>query len=303
MKRTIERIFSAHEHLGIGQLSFSNGTVAEYDASPQKLSGALAALQRETGCRELKCILYPQMPYKKYSTPREYMVPTEKINAEFYRQIPELPQEYEYFPFLYLRCRDSRQYNEDLIRKYRSRCFGIKLHPEAELIGTKEFFASEILRLAEEYALPITIHCSRSGGVFDFSSVSRQVFPQLGRKKVRMNLAHLGFFDKAIFEESLPDNVYMDLSPVGVIQDQYLLSGGCREEFVKKFAAYVSQNAESILYGGDFPYNLQKWEDGSVHGTDTITDLKFLLEMVFVGNESLENYVFYKNTMEFVGII
>lgn len=40
-----------------------------------------------------------------------------------------------------------------------------------------------------------------------------------------------------------------------------------------------------------------------MHGTDTITDLKFLLEMVFVGNESLENYVFYENTMDFVGII
>ena len=40
----MRRIFSAHEHLGYGKLSFSNGTAAIYDASPETLKADLRLL-------------------------------------------------------------------------------------------------------------------------------------------------------------------------------------------------------------------------------------------------------------------
>lgn len=297
----INRIISAHEHLGLGKLYFSNGNVAEYNALPKELEKELKLFQRITQCQEFGSILYPQIPYKKYNLQKKYVITSESINSSFLQMVQKLPKEFNYYPFLYLRCTDSKELNKRLLDRYNIAIYGIKVHPDAELVSTEEFLESGILDLAREYALPITVHCSRPGGKFDFYNIKKNIFPELQYYNINFNIAHMGFGDENIFDYVLPEKVYVDLSPLGIILDQYLLLGGKESRYVSKMICFIEQNPKAVMYGEDFPYNIQKWEDNSIHGKDRIADLKFLEEFIFDEDADLIDSIFYNNVKMFMG--
>lgn len=294
-------VISAHEHLGVGKLSFSNGTISEYNAFPHDLILEFEHLQDKICCNTLGSILYPQMPYKRYSSLDEYGVSSEHINDSFMGMVQELPPNYSYFPFAYLRCCDTQETNRRLLDKYGTSIFGIKVHPDAELINKRDFLDSGIIELADEKKLPITIHCSRVGGEFDYSSIVEELLPEFSKYNVRVNISHLGFGDKTIFQEKLPENVFVDCSPLGIVLDQFLLLGEDENEFVSGVSDFIKNNYLQVMYGEDFPYNIQKWEDGTIHGRDRMADLDYLFEIILKETPKATEYIFYKNVKRFLG--
>lgn len=213
------RIISAHEHLGYARLTFSNGTYAEYNAELGELKKELSDLKNYLGSEKVECIVYPQIPYKQYSALGEYeRLSSEMINREFFNML-EGVSDVVWYPFIYLRVTDSYEINERIINKYADRAYGIKLHPDAVLANAEDVLQSGILKLAEKYQKPITMHCSRPGMGLDLKEIRDKLMDRISCCDIRINLAHVGFLHKYIFEMKLPENIYFDVSPIGIVED------------------------------------------------------------------------------------
>ena len=298
----VTNVFSAHEHLGFGKLEFENGSHTIYDARGDVLLKSINPLREYLECQKLNCILYPQMPYRKYSKAEEYAIETDVINSNFFEQLNNLPTVYSYYPFVYLRCTDSLTANERIIKEYRERCYGIKIHPDAEMIGTDRIASSGVFELASEYDLPITIHCSRPGGMADYQAIRRDLLDKVVEKGIRFNIAHLGFACHEMLTDTLPEKVFTDLSPMGVILDQYLRSDGTEGAFFSETEAFIHNNSRAVMYGGDFPFDIQKWEDGSIHGNGRMEDIKMLERIISTIDADEKNAIFYDNCFIFLNL-
>lgn len=295
------RIISAHEHLGYARLTFSNGTYAEYDAELEKLIKELSDLKNYFGSEKVECIVYPQIPYKQYSVLKEYeRSSSEMINREFFNML-ERVSDVVWYPFIYLRVTDSYEINERIINKYADRAYGIKLHPDADFASAEVVLQSGILNLAEKYQKPITMHCSRPGRGLDLKEISDKLMDKISCCDIRINLAHIGFLHKYIFEVKLPSNIYFDLSPIGIIEDNLNYMDDKFETFKDQMMDILVKYGNRLMYGGDYPYNIQKWEDGSIHGRSRMKDLAVIMQLLDKTGMKAED-IFFNNICNFLQI-
>lgn len=296
----IKKVISAHEHLGYGKLSFSNGTKAVYDATGQSLRYEMDVLAEAVSRTAVGVMVYPQMPYVAYSSPAEYAVSTEAINRNFFALVDQWDAGIEKYPFVYLRIKDQPEKNLRLLETHTGHCFGIKLHPDAENADVQDLLSSEILTLAEAFRLPVTAHCSRPGGRFDFLAIRRFLLDAIATRKVRFNVAHGGFFSPQVRETEFPAGVFMDISPLGIIRDQCWLGGLPPGQFPDLLAATLEKHAAAVMYGGDFPYNKQVWEDGSRHGMARTDELTLLSQVLSVLGGEIQERFYYQNACRFL---
>ena len=269
-------IISAHEHLGNGRLSYSNGSFAEYNAQHDDLEKDFRLLSRFMGRNVVGTVIYPQFPYRAYSTAQEFAVPAEEINDRFLELVRGWDTDISKYPFAYLRIKDPNSQSRKILEKHRDGIFGIKLHPDAEGANAEELLNSGILDLAQELCLPVTVHCSRPGGMMDFPAVCRTLLDPIGCRNVRLNIAHAGFLHPDAANCQLPDNVFMDISPLGIILDQYRLQGQPEGALRRMLDTTLAAHPNAVMYGADMPYNLQVWEDGSRHGIPRSDELELL---------------------------
>ena len=269
-------ILSVHEHLGNGRLSFSNGTFAPYHAQYWDLEEDFHLLSQFTGRKVSGTVLYPQFPYRAYSSAQEYAVNTEVINDRFLDLIKGWATDISKYPFAYLRIKDPNNQNRKLLEKYHGEIFGIKLHPDAEGANAADLLDSGLLDLAQEFRLPVTIHCSRSGGMLDFPSICRSLLEPISSRNVRFNIAHAGFLHPDAAHCQLPGTVFMDISPLGIILDQHRFQGRSEGAVLRILEAVLDNHPDKVMYGADLPYNQQVWEDGSHHGISRSEELELL---------------------------
>ena len=297
----LTRIISAHEHLGYSRLYFENGTYTEYNSHPDKLKADLLSLKKYSSTRKIGCIIYPQMPYKQYHFSEDYRYMSSKeINEDFYSMI-NFCSSINWYPFIYLRVTDDWRTNETLIKKYQNKAFGIKLHPDAELAEPEDFIKSKIFDLAEIYNKPITIHCARPGRGMDLGMVYDSLIDNMAVCSIGINLAHIGFLHSYILEKEFPENIYFDLSPFGIIEDNLNYVEVETHSFNNLITRILMKHGQRLMYGEDFPYNLQKWEDGSIHGRSRVDDLKVLLELLNRAGVDPDD-IFYNNASRFLNI-
>lgn len=55
------------------------------------------------------------------------------------------------------------------------------------------------------------------------------------------------------------------------------------------------------MYGGDYPYNIQKWEDGSIQGRSRMEDLAVLMQLLDKTGVKVED-IFFNNISNFLQI-
>lgn len=298
-KYLLKNFISVHEHFGYGKLSFRNGTFTEYNATAEGICSELLRLKSFLGTANAGCVLYPQMPYIQYSTKKEYAnLSVEQLNGDFFASLP-VENAVDFYPFIYLRVKDKYAYNKKMVDMYSGKMYGIKLHPDAEQATTKDFIESGILSLAEEYQKPITIHCSRPDREFDLKRISTDLMESFARCTININIAHLGFMSSYMRNSEFPSNIYFDCSPLGIIEDEYSLSNDSKYDFEMYMVELLNKFKKRIMYGGDYPYNFQKWEDGSLHGKDRIIDAKYLLYLLQKSEAKLED-IFYHNIRNFL---
>lgn len=295
----LKKIVSAHEHLGCSRLYFENGTYAEYDARPVELRNDLFDLINYCAPETLGCIIYPQMPYRQYHFSKEYIEATsEQINDAFFSMI-DFDSEIKWYPFLYLRITDDWKTNEAIIKTYGNKAYGIKLHPDAELAASDDFIKSKVFDLAETYNKPVTIHCARPGRGMDLGVIYDNLIDTMAGRSVGINLAHVGFLHRYMLEKEFPDNIYFDLSPIGIVEDNLNHVDVEMDSFDNLITGILRKHGQRLMYGGDFPYNLQKWEDGSIHGRSRTEDLSVLFGLLEKTGVNPED-IFYNNVCHFI---
>ena len=297
-----KQILTAHEHLGNGTLFFSNGTAAEYNSEIQTLTFDLELLSAQTGRKVTGVVLYPQMPYLRYSRPGDYDVSTDQINRSFFAMVDRWKAPFAKYPFLYLRVKDPLSVNRGLLERYRGRCSGIKLHLDAESADAGLLLSSGVLALAQEFHLPITVHGSRPGGMLDFPKIRDSLFGEISRRQIRLNIAHASFLHPKATTDQIPDTVYFDLSPLGIILDQYLLQNKSQAELFDALFNIFENHPTAVMYGGDYPYNRQVWEDGSCHGLDRKKELTLLQEFLTSVTEEQKDAFYCRNAQAFLGL-
>ena len=293
-------ILSAHEHLGNGRLSFSNGTFAQYHAQPRDLEADFHLLSQFTGRKVTGTVLYPQFPYRAYSSAQEYSVNTEVINNNFLDLVRGWTTDIAKYPFAYLRIKDPNIQNRKLLEKYHREIFGIKLHPDAEGANAEDLINSGLLDLAQEFHLPVTIHCSRSGGMLDFPSICHSLLEPISSRNVRFNIAHAGFLHPDAAHCQLPDTVFMDISPLGIIWDQHKYQGRSKDAVLHILEAVLDMHPDKVMYGADLPYNHQVWEDGSHHGISRSEELEILNNTLRQLSKNRVDAFYYGNAYQFL---
>lgn len=296
------QILTVHEHLGNGKLFFANGTATEYRSDIPALTRDLELLSVQTDRRVTGVVLYPQMPYLHYSRPGEYDIFTDQINRNFFTMVDRWSAPFAKYPFLYLRVKDPIDVNRGLLERYHGRYWGIKLHLDAECADAETLLSSGMLPLAQEFDLPITVHGSRAGGVLDFPKIRDSLFWEISRRQVRFNIAHGGFLHPEVATAQIPDTVYFDLSPLGIIRDQYFLQQKSQAQLCDVLLAVFENHPSSVMYGGDYPYNRQIWEDGSQHGLDRKEELALLQQFLTFVTEEQKDAFYHRNAEAFLAL-
>lgn len=297
-----KQILTVHEHLGNGTLFFANGTTAAYISDISDLSQDLELLSTQTGRKVTGAVLYPQIPYLRYSRPEEYNVSTNQINRNFLSVVDRWEAPFGKYPFLYLRVRDPHPVNRELLERYRGRYWGIKLHLDAESANVELLLSSDVLTLAQEFNLPITVHGSRAGGMLDFPKIRDSLFGEISHRKIRFNIAHAGFLHPEVATAQIPDTVYFDLSPLGIIRDQYILQRQSQTQLFYTMLNTIENHPAAVMYGGDYPYNRQIWEDGSRHGLERKEELALLQEILTSVTADIRDAFYCRNAQEFLGL-
>lgn len=296
------QILTVHEHLGIGGLYFANGTAAEYNSAIPALTKDLELLSAQTGRKVTGVVLYPQFPYRRYSRPGGYDVSTDQINRSFFAMVDRWEAPFVKYPFLYLRVKDPLPVNRELLERYHGRYWGIKLHLDAESADSSFLLSSNVLALAQEFHLPITVHGSRAGGVLDFPKIRDSLFDEICHRQIRFNIAHACFLHPETATAQIPDTVYFDLSPLGIIQDQYLLQHQSQAHFFDTLTKIFENHPTAVMYGGDYPYNHQVWEDGSRHGLDRKEELTLLEQFLTSVSAERKDDFYCRNAQVFLGL-
>ena len=296
------QILTVHEHLGRGTLSFASGTTAEYNSEIPALTRDLELLSVQTGRKVTGAVLYPQMPYLRYSHPGEYDVSTDQINRSFFAMVDRWKAPFAQYPFIYLRVKDPFPVNRGLLERYRGRYWGIKMHLDAECADVGLLLSSDVLTLAQEFHLPITVHGSRAGGMLDFPKIRDSLFEEISRRQIRFNIAHAGFLHPEAAIAQIPDTVYFDLSPLGIIRDQYLLQHQSQAQLFDALLKIFENHPTAVMYGGDYPYNCQVWEDGSRHGLDRKEELTLLQQFLTSVTAEQKDAFYCQNAQAFLGL-
>jgi uncharacterized protein len=152
---------------------------------------------------------------------------------------------------------------------------GLKIHPVIQKVSPTDPAMLELLEEASQYDIPVLFHTgwgSIGRGNYGFMYHFKVVLDNF--PKTKFIFAHMGFYEPGPFIELIAkhDNVFCDTSwqPEGIIKKAIDKLGG-----------------ERILYGSDWPYNLQS---SSLNIINKITKT----------NTDLREKILYKNVAELI---
>ncbi len=166
---------------------------------------------------------------------------------------------------------------EKLKRYVEAGCKGLKLHPVIQRVRPDDPATMEVLEEVKQYNIPVLFHVgwgSIGKGSYGFIENYKKVLDAF--RDITFIFAHIGFYDPFSAMECMSkyDNVYCDTSwqPGGII-----------------LKALDRLGEDRIMFGTDWPYNLQK------------TSLNIVMEITR-GKPELRDKILYKNAASILSI-
>lgn len=297
LKKTITFI-SVHEHVGKKTLFFTNGKSQLYSQSIDQLINSLEKAAQEVFFKKSTAIVFVIPQYKNFMQKGDTLLSSEQVNNELFTCLIANKNYSNLLPSIFVAVSEGRKSIEKQIKKYREYSYCIKLHPLADLSSARDVVNSGLFEIAKEYCLPVTIHCSRPGLGCDVNDIMDIIVPAATENECYLNLAHAGFLDERIFEIIGNPYIFCDISPWSILVDQYL---GYYDEYqaINLLEKLISKLPKQLLFGFDSPFNVQVWDDNSLHGKDIMTDINIIKQAIGNDKELMQNF-FYKNPLSFI---